>query len=425
MIRRLHISGYKSLRDVEIRLSALTVLIGPNAAGKSNLFDLLGLLSRTATAKTLKLAFDEHRGAPLEAFFYGERGIEGLMGRNTVDFTAEVDVELSPQVIEHVENQILQMREGLSRPKRKRVRETRLRYTLTIEMMTDSGHLRVRNEQLMALNRDGSVRRSRIPFIERKDGRLHLRMEGQAHPTYHDVGLDHTLVSTDLYAPHYPHMTAFKEQLARWRFYYLEPRAMRADTPIKEVNALELTGAGLAAFYNTLRAKARPQYDAVVRALDALLPATQRLEVEPDRQGMLQLRIVEGGVPYSVRVISEGTLRILALLAIVNPTAATTVIGYEEPENGVHPRRLKLIADLLRNAAASGETQVLVNTHSPILPAYFHDQELRVCRRAARSSEFVPFTSLGKLFREREVADALEEGPFAFTERMIRGDFDG
>lgn len=328
MIRRVRIKSYKSLRDVEIHLNPLTVLIGPNAAGKSNLFDALGLFSRMATAKSLKSAFDQHRGAPLEAFFYGEHGIEGLMVQKTVQFTIEMDVELSPQVVHDVERRIQQMREGLSRPLRQMVRETYLRYILTIEMMTDSGHLRVLNEQLMALNRDGSVRLSRTPFIERTDGRLHLRMEGRAHPTYHDVGLDHTLVSTDLYAPQYPHVTAFKEELARWRFYYLEPRAMRADTPIKEVNTLESSGADLAAFYNTLRAKSPAQYQATVRTLDTLLPTIQQLEVEPDRQGMLQLRIVEGGVPYSVRVLSEGTLRILALLAIVNPLAATTVIGY-------------------------------------------------------------------------------------------------
>ena len=425
MIRRVRIMSYKSLRDVEIHLSALTVFIGPNAAGKSNLFDALGLLSRMATAKNLKSAFDQHRGAPLEAFFYGEQGIEGLMAEKTVQFTMEVDVELSPQVVQDVERQIRQMREGLSRSPRQMVRESYLRYVLTIEMMTDSGHLRVLNEQLMALNRDGSIRRSRNPFIERVGERLHLRMERQAHPTYHDIGLDHTLVSTDLYAPQYPHITAFKEELVRWRFYYLEPRAMRADTPIKEVNALEPSGADLAAFYNTLRAKVPKQYQAVVRALDTLLPTVQELEVEPDRQGMLQLRIVESGVPYSARVISEGTLRILALLAIVNPLVVTTVIGYEEPENGVQPRRLKLIADLLKNATGSGETQVLVNTHSPILPSYFEDEALVVCRKEGRSSVFVPFSSWGEIFRGSEVARALEEQPFAFTERMIRGDFDG
>ncbi len=424
MIRRVKIAGYKSLQDVEISLQALTIFIGPNAAGKSNLFDALGLLSRMVTSRNLKLAFDQHRGAPLEAFFYGQGGIEGLMAQKTAKFTMEVDVELSPQVVSDVNQRIQQMREGLSRPPRQQVRETYLRYALTIQIMTDSGHLRVLDEQLTALNQDASIRRSRAPFVEKKDERLHLRMEGQSHPTYHDVGLDHPLVSTDLYAPHYPHITAFKEEMTRWRFYYLEPQAMRADTPIKEIDTLEPSGADLAAFYNTLRAKAPRQYQAVVRALDMLLPTIDRLEVQPDRQGMLQLRIIESGVPYSARVMSEGTLRILALLAIITHQSATTIIGYEEPENGVHPRRIKLIADMLKNAAGE-RTQVIVNTHSPILPRYFDNDALIICRKQERGSTFVPFESLGGLFREGEVDQALEEQLSTFTERIIRGDFDG
>ena len=49
MIRRVFIKGYKSLRDVDLILSPLTVIIGPNASGKSNLLDALGLLSRIVT----------------------------------------------------------------------------------------------------------------------------------------------------------------------------------------------------------------------------------------------------------------------------------------------------------------------------------------------------------------------------------------
>ena len=49
MLKRVHIKGYKSLSDVEVRLSPLTLLFGPNAAGKSNFLDALQLLSKLAT----------------------------------------------------------------------------------------------------------------------------------------------------------------------------------------------------------------------------------------------------------------------------------------------------------------------------------------------------------------------------------------
>ena len=51
MLKRIRIQGYKSLEDVEVSLSQLVVLFGPNAAGKSNLLDALQLLSKLGTSR--------------------------------------------------------------------------------------------------------------------------------------------------------------------------------------------------------------------------------------------------------------------------------------------------------------------------------------------------------------------------------------
>src|SRR3972149_3096599 len=101
MIKRIKVQGYKSLRDVDIKLKPLTVIIGPNAVGKSNLLDALALVSRMATRKTLKEAFEEHRGAPLEAFYYGDKGEEGIWALCATRFRLEIVVELCKEVQEH------------------------------------------------------------------------------------------------------------------------------------------------------------------------------------------------------------------------------------------------------------------------------------------------------------------------------------
>ena len=75
MLRRVKLRGYESLHDVEVELRPLSALVGPNAAGKSNFLDALQLLSRTATSRTLKEAFEAPiRGKPLEAFAFGPEG---------------------------------------------------------------------------------------------------------------------------------------------------------------------------------------------------------------------------------------------------------------------------------------------------------------------------------------------------------------
>ncbi|MCC7352743.1 MAG: AAA family ATPase [Anaerolineae bacterium] len=429
MIQRVRIQGYKSLEDVEIKLQPMTVFIGPNAAGKSNLFDALGLLSRAVTSKTLAEAFKGHRGAPLEAFYYGNQGLKGLQAQATVEFTLEVDVKLSAEVIKAVEQRVREMREGLPEegdivePSRRRTTESFLRYILTVQMAVVPGYLRVVNEQLVALNQDGTIKASRRAFIEPSEGRLRLRLEGQARPTEHEVGLDYTLVSTPLYPPHYPHITAFREELSRWRFYYFDPEAMRAETPLKEVESLGSFGTDLAAFYNTLKFRNPRQFEAVNRALRSLLPNVQRLDVERTPEGFLRLQVSENGIPFSARVVSEGTLRVLGLLAITDPVAPTTVIGYEEPENGVHPRRLQLIADLLKNTAET-DKQILVNTHSPKLPEYFDPSSLVVCRKEKGKTRFTPFQDSGPLLRPGEIEQALEEKT-PLMERVLRGDYDG
>ncbi|MFB0545314.1 MAG: AAA family ATPase, partial [Anaerolineae bacterium] len=127
MIKRVRIRGYKSLKDVEIELQPLTVIIGPNAAGKSNLFDALGLLSRCVTSQTLGEAFKGHRGAPAEAFFYGEGGLAWLLTQPAAQFTIEVDVEPSPEAVETVERRIREMKGGKAEAARRRISETRLR----------------------------------------------------------------------------------------------------------------------------------------------------------------------------------------------------------------------------------------------------------------------------------------------------------
>ena len=113
MIQRIKIKDYKSLRNVDIKLKPLSVLFGPNAAGKSNFFDALQLLSRIAGSRSLKEAFEPpYRGKPLESFSFAGNGIEDLLLRDSITFSIEVDVELSPTVIAAVDKEILETKRG-------------------------------------------------------------------------------------------------------------------------------------------------------------------------------------------------------------------------------------------------------------------------------------------------------------------------
>lgn len=427
LLKRFRVDGYKSLSNVDISLGDLTVVVGPNAAGKSNLLDAIYLLGRLGTTQTLNEAFAGHRGTPIEAFTVGEGGLPGLLAKKWSKFTLSADIYLEDPVVDAIEADIARMREGLPEQNarqpasRRRISERNLRYEVAVEIRTDTGLLRVADERVSALRADGQQRESRRAYLEKVEHRLHLRMEGQSHPNYYDIGLDHTLLSRPLYPPHYPHITALREELKRWRIYYFDPEELRSESSLKETTTLGPRGGDLAAYVNTLKTNSPKRFRSLVQALKFIIPAVQGIDVQPTPEGMLSLSVIENGVPFSARVASEGTLRVIGLLAITDAETPTSLVGYEEPENGVHPRRLELIAEVLRGAAGKKQVQLLVNTHSPILPGLLADAMLFECRRDNGSTKFRELST--GLFAQSEAESALSESDF--QRRVLAGVFGG
>jgi len=432
MIRRVRIEGYKSLQSVELELRPLTLIVGPNAAGKSNLFDALRLLSRIVTSRSLQEAFADHRGDPLEAFSYSEGGLEALLQKEAARFTIEVDVELSQEVKARTEQLIERYvsrpneTANRQRPKSRSVRESFLRYRITISISPKTGVLGVEDEELCALTKtqEGELRpdERRSPFISKVEGgRLRLRMEGQARPLEYEVGLSYAIASQPLHPPHYPHVIALREELASWQFYYLEPRLMREESPLKEAHTITPFGGDLAAFYWTLQRTHPGQFHNLEKALQTVIPTIEGIQIEVTKEGRLRLKVKEDGVEHSAKVVSEGTLRLLALMAILSPPNPASVVGFEEPENGVHPRRLRHIARLLQHA--SEKRQIIVNTHSALLPDYFDSEGIGMiqCLKKEGRTHFRALPLAEGVFRSSEVEKALEET--LPSERILRGDW--
>lgn len=441
MLKRIRIQGYKSLHDpsshgVEVELKPLSVLFGPNAAGKSNFLDALQLLSRIPVSRNLKEAFaPPYRGKPLESFAFGPEGLASLLSKQSVSFSIEADVELSPVVVEAVNRQIREMRKtsadgstgGATAKTAAQVRERNLRYRIEVEIVPRQGFLRVADEYLAALSTKGEPTRTRRPFLSKVNNRLHLRMEGQSHPTYHESHLDHSVLSLPLYPPHYPHLVAIREEFSRYFFFYFEPRErMRAANPVKEVRHIGLMGEELAAFLNTLKAVDSKQFKGVQKSLGHIIPHVTGIDVEVSALGEVELKILEGNTPIPARVVSEGTLRMLGLLALGAAKERPALIGLEEPENGINPRRIRLIAEYLK-ARATGGAQMIVTTHSPVLLDQIPTESLFLCQKANGRTRIVPLTEWEPLFRPgiKEILDH-EEGQNALpvSQRIQRGDFD-
>lgn len=433
MIRAITIDGYKSYSNFFLKLQPLSVFFGPNAAGKSNFLDALQLLSRMAGCKVLKDAFESpYRGKMIESFSFPLDGIEGLAKKEVVSFRITVDVELSEALVNRVNTEIRDMRRGYDTAQEMTskvyVTENLLRYSILVEFMPLQGYLRVKDESLAALRKDmKGPKESRGAFLcKTEDGkRLSLRLEGQAHPTFYDLGLDHTIISLPLYPPHYPHITALKRELEGWRFFYFEPRIrMRQSLPARETHHIGPMGEDLATYIHglTLDPVKESKFKSLCRALKTLIPSIDSITTQVDKNGEVELFIVEKGRPISSRLMSEGTLRLLGLLTIAGDRDNASVICFEEPENGVNPRKIRQIADFLKQTA-TGDIQVIVTTHSPILPDQIPNESLFVCRRTDDRTQILPFVETG-LFRTLGIDHGLDEEAPLTSELIMRGDID-
>jgi predicted ATPase len=416
MLKRVKIRGYKSLVDVEVNLQPLSVFFGPNASGKSNFLDALQLLSRIATSKTLNEAFEPpYRGKPLESFTFGPDGVEGLLLHERASFSFEVDVELSPSVVASVESQYQVLEENKSKTF---VEEKYLRYFVEIEINPKTGALDIAGESLVALDASNKPTEQKIWMerdrleLYRKDGGLHFNQK-----------VHQSMLSLPYYIPAYVSLRAMHEELMNWAFFYLEPHErMRTSSPVKEVYRIGLMGEELNAFLNTLRAVNERQFVALERALHVFMPSITGIDVSVNNIGDVELRLMQGETPISGQLLSEGTLHILGLLALSSSTEPITLLGLEEPESGVHPNRLDLIA-LLLETRARGNTQVLATTHSPTLIDFIPDESLYSFNQDNGKTVITPLsywrTTHFKTGRKRKAHE--DETPI--SERIVRGDF--
>lgn len=422
MLKRVKIQGYKSLEDVEVHLQPLSVFFGPNDSGKSNFLDALQLLSRIATSNNLNDAFRHpYRGTPLESFTFGANGIPGLLAKEHVSFTIEVDVEISQRAIDVVSRltttdktyaEVLENVQNL--------RQTTWRYRITIEAQPKSGALNIVDESLNELSQDGEPTTRRI-WMERD--RVDLQWEGGG--THFDSKINYSMLSLPYripfswLRPYWP-LLALHQELSGWFIYYPEPRElMRVASPVREVRLIGLRGEEVDAFLNTLHNLDEPQFRAIEKALHVILPSFTGIDVKVNTLGEVELNLMQGQTPVPVGALSEGTLRILGLLALASMKEAPYLIGIEEPENGIHPHRLDLISLLLQERAID-DTQVIATTHSPVLVDLMPKGSLYAFRKVGGKTTIVPLSSWEAQRYRRTSKSDVEETPL--SKRILRGD---
>lgn len=124
---------------------------------------------------------------------------------------------------------------------------------------------------------------------------------------------------------------------------------------------------------------------------------------EVSLEGKIQLQLVEqGGREISAESASDGTLRFLAFAAAVLGTEPARFYFFEEIENGIHPNRAHLLIDLLQTATRNSNIQVVGTTHSPALLNYLDQEALRdasLVYRVGPVSKIAKFSDIQALWQ--------------------------
>jgi predicted ATPase len=332
---KLHVQGFKSIRDQEIELRALNVLIGANGSGKSNLLEVFHLLNRIVDGR-LQLYVGDAGGAD-SLLHFGRKTtkvieLEFFFGRN--GYSCKLLPTAEDSLVFGEEKDYFH---GSG-------------YDAPYGEYLGSGHLE-----------------SRLPQEVRAPGRRKI-----AH-----------------------HVVA---GIKGWRAYHFhdtsDSAAVKQTGDIEDNTTLRADAGNLAAFLYRLQETDRPHYDALVGTIRLAAPffddfALHPTGLNPDK---IRLRWRDKGSDgeFSAAALSDGTLRFICLAALLLQPDLPSLVILDEPELGLHPYAINLLADLLY--AAATRTQVIVSTQSVTLVNQLGPEDILVADRKGDESVFRRFT---------------------------------
>lgn len=370
-IRSVHVQGFRSLHDVTVPLGDLTVLVGPNGSGKTNVLNVLRLLAAT-------IRFDLVTAVDMFGGWSHIARADGKTNRVRIAIEAAITTYSN---FNAPDNYVLDIRGN------------------------DSGRLR-RYEQFTFKRLKGPGRRITVEGATINIGTVREDSRGRNLQLANEqtTGLS-TLprLATDQGGEG---MDDFARFLSTLRV--IEPDVAAARTPSRLYRAaLAEDASNLADALLMLREGDPVAFADVERDARRCLPGLERIHfttIAGTRSVVIQLR--ESGLAREVDLAdaSFGTVRLLALLTALHDPAPPLFTAIEEVDHGLHPYALDVIVDALR--AASERTQLLVATHSPSLVNRLAPHELVICDRDPETGRsLIPAISARKLAAASAASD--------------------
>lgn len=328
------IKGFRSIRSQErVSLRPVNVVIGPNGAGKSNFVGVFAFLQSIRDGRLQE--YVARAGGAEKLLFFGAKQ------------TSEIELEIA-------------------------FRNEKNKYWL--KLIHGAGdRLIASEERVFYWNKD----KHPAPF------------DDTLEPNGNEAGIsrEHAEKSIPMYVG---------KHLSSWRLYHFHDTSgtspMKQTSQVNDNRFLRPDGANLAAFLYLLKIKYPNKYQLIRSVVGQVAPFLKDFALEPLELNENSIRLEwvhkKTEVYFDSSALSDGTLRFIALATLLLQPShlRPSVILIDEPELGLHPYAVSVLASVIKQAATL--TQVVVATQSPLLLDYFEPEDVLVAEQEEGETRF-------------------------------------
>lgn len=340
-IESIRLKNFRAFRDVEMKnIPKFCVLVGANGSGKSTLFSVFGFL-RDAMASNVTAAL---------ATLGGSRGFQEVRSRGA---TGPIEIEIK-------------VRADLGKDGKSRL----ITYSLQID--EEKGRPIVTKE-ILQYRRGSGGQPWRFLNFERGSGEA-VTNELERVQDEKDLTREHqTLKSADILAikglaqfEKFPAVVALGNLIENWHVSDFHINKARPEQEAGYAEHLSREGENLSKFIEYLDRNHRPVLDTILEKLKSRVPGITKVDTKTTEEGRILLKFQDGAFedPFLARYVSDGTIKMLAYLALLHDPAPHPLLCVEEPENQLYPSLLEELAEEFQAYARRGG-QVFVSSHSP------------------------------------------------------------
>ena len=184
--------------------------------------------------------------------------------------------------------------------------------------------------------------------------------------------------------------TQLHSYISKWQFVFLEPNKLGTPTlqvPGKNKVSLAQQGDNIASYLLDIKKRDEDAFETILQLLQIIVPYIEDLQptFTQELKNQVYLNMSEGNQKIPGWLLSMGTLRLIALVALLHDPEPPPLIVIEELENGLDPRSVSLIINQIRYVTAYRRTQVIATTHSPYLLDKMELPEIVVTERDSKN----------------------------------------